>query len=77
MITPEMILQLEEGIESLPQKRREIFRLSREDGLKYREIAEKLKISVKTVEAQMGLALKSLRGKIGSIFLFMFIMKKN
>ena len=76
LITPEMILQLEEGIESLPEKRREIFRLSREEGLKYREIAEKLQISVKTVEAQMGLALKTLRQKIGSVLLLMFYIKK-
>jgi RNA polymerase sigma-70 factor (ECF subfamily) len=72
LITPEMIMKLEEGIESLPEKRREIFRLSREEGLKYREIAEKLEISVKTVEAQMGLALKTLRQKIGSLILFFF-----
>jgi RNA polymerase sigma-70 factor (ECF subfamily) len=73
LITPEMILQLEEGIESLPEKRREIFRLSREEGLKYREIAEKLKISVKTVEAQMGLALKMLRSKIRTFLFFMYL----
>ena len=76
LITPELILRLEEAIESLPDKRREIFRLSREEGLKYREIAEKLKISVKTVEAQMGLALANLRSKIRTIFLFMFFFRK-
>ena len=69
-ISPELMLQLEAGIDSLPEKRREIFRLSREEGLKYREIAEKLDISVKTVEAQMGLALKTLRKKIRT-FLFL------
>lgn len=56
--------KIEESINSLPEKRKEIFRLCKEDGLKYKEIAEKLKISVKTVEAQMGLALKSLREKL-------------
>jgi RNA polymerase sigma-70 factor (ECF subfamily) len=76
LIPPEMILKLEEGIESLPEKRREIFRLSREEGLKYREIAEKLQISVKTVEVQMGLALKNLRQKIGSFVLLLFLIKK-
>lgn len=55
---------LEAEIESMPEKRREIFRMSRRDGLKYREIAEKLNISVKTVEAQMGLAFKYLREKL-------------
>jgi RNA polymerase sigma factor (sigma-70 family) len=37
-------------IDSLPEKRREIFRLSREFGLTHKEISEKLGISVKTVE---------------------------
>lgn len=53
--------KIEASIDSLPKKRKEIFRLSREEGLKYREIAEQLNISIKTVEAQMGLALKQLR----------------
>lgn len=56
--------KVEEAIGSLPEKRREIFRLSREEGLKYREIAERLNISVKTVETQMGLAIKTLRKKL-------------
>lgn len=54
-------LKIEKSIELLPEKRREIFRLSREEGLKYHEIAERLHLSVKTVETQMGLALKQLR----------------
>ena len=55
---------IEESINSLPEKRREIFRLSRQDGLKYQEIADKLNISVKTVETQITLALKTLRDKL-------------
>ena len=53
--------KIELSINSLPERRKEIFKLSREDGLKYREIADQLGISVKTVEVQMGLALKQLR----------------
>jgi RNA polymerase sigma-70 factor (ECF subfamily) len=49
------------SVEALPSKRREIFKLSREKGLSYREIAGELQISVKTVETQMGLALQQLR----------------
>ncbi len=45
----------------LPKKRRRIFEMSRFEGLKYSEIAERLSLSVKTVEAQMSKALKSLR----------------
>lgn len=56
--------KIREGINSLPPRRRQIFMLSREEGLKYREIAEKLGISIKTVETQMGQALKDLREKL-------------
>lgn len=46
---------------SMPQKVRRIFELSRFEGLKYKEIATRLSISVKTVEANMGKALKLFR----------------
>ena len=45
----------------LPARTREIFHMSRFEHMKYKEIAEKLSISVKTVEANMGRALKTLR----------------
>ena len=56
--------QINKVIDNLPEQRRKIFKMSRLDGLKYREIAEKLKISPKTVEAQMGKALKYLREQL-------------
>ena len=46
---------------SMPEKRREVFLASRFDGLKYAEIADKLNISQKTVEAHMVAAIKQLR----------------
>ena len=78
-LEPEVVRKIEESILSLPEKRREIFRLSREEGLKYREIAERLHLSVKTVEAQMGLALKTLREKLRDFtqFLFFFVLFRN
>ncbi len=48
-------------IHSLPTDQQEIFRMHREGQLTYREIAEKLGISVKTVEKKMSLALKHIR----------------
>lgn len=70
VFSPDVMLKLEEAISSLPRKRREIFRLSREKGMKYREIADEMNISVKTVEAQMGLALKTLREKLRKLTIF-------
>ncbi|HKL38782.1 MAG TPA: RNA polymerase sigma-70 factor [Bacteroidales bacterium] len=52
---------IERTIKELPERTREIFSLNRYQGLKYSEIAEKLSISVKTVEANMGKALKLFR----------------
>ncbi len=66
----DLLQKIEESIDSLPEKRREIFRLSRQEGLKYREIAEKLDISIKTVETQMGLAFKTLREKLKNFSTF-------
>lgn len=60
----DLMERIEKSIASMPPKRQEIFRLSREQGLKYKDIADKLDISVKTVEAQMGLALKHLRDEL-------------
>ena len=53
-----------QAIGGLPNRCREIFELSRFEGLKYREIADILGISPKTVEVQMGKALKILRKKL-------------
>ena len=65
---PEMdlMLRIDTAIASLPPKRQEIFRLAREEGLKYREIADRLQLSVKTVETQMTLALKQLRASLSA-----------
>ncbi len=51
---------LAKAINLLPPRCQIIFRLIREDGLKYREVATLLNISQKTVEAQIGLAMKKL-----------------
>jgi RNA polymerase sigma-70 factor, ECF subfamily len=51
-------------LERLPAKCGKIFTMSRFEGLKYTEIAEKLSVSVKTVEANMGRALKEFRKEL-------------
>ena len=57
----ELSQKIQTAISSLPKQCRYIFELSRFEELKYREIADQLQISVKTVETQMGKALKILR----------------
>lgn len=59
--TKEIRKAIDAAIESLPEKCKEIFLLSRNEQLKYHEIAERLGLSVKTVETQMSRALAVLR----------------
>lgn len=68
------------SINKLPEKCREIFLLCRFEGLKYAEIAQKMNISVKTVEMQMGIALKRLRESLSDyqmINLLVFVFSKK
>ena len=58
---------LQQSIQSLPPRCREVFELSRMQNLKYQEIADALGISIKTVEAQMGKALRILREKLAPL----------
>lgn len=53
--------RLRNALEALPETQREVFLMSRIDGLKYKEIAERLDISVKAVEKRMHKALVALR----------------
>lgn len=57
----------------LPEKCREVFELNRMSGLKYREVADRLGISVKTVEVQMSKALKILREELRDYLLFVLL----
>lgn len=55
---------IEAAMNELPEQCRKVFRMSRFDQLKYQQIADELGISVKTVENQMGKALKHMRSKL-------------
>jgi RNA polymerase sigma-70 factor, ECF subfamily len=64
VIENEIEAAVREAVEGLPKRCREVFELSRVHGLKYTEIADAMSISVKGVEAQMGRALRILRGRL-------------
>ena len=60
------------AIDSLPEKCREVFIMSKRDGLKYEEIAEELGLSVNTVRNQISKALKVLKEGIHKVYMFFF-----
>jgi RNA polymerase sigma-70 factor, ECF subfamily len=64
MIRKELENKFREALNELPEQCRTVFQLSRFEDMKYKEIADKLDISVKTVENHMGKALKLLRTKL-------------
>ena len=61
LVEQEINEKIASGISGLPEKCREVFLLSRYENLKYQQIADKLQISVKTVETQMSKALQHMR----------------
>jgi len=60
VITSQLIREIDQAVRLLPPRCQIIFRLVREEGLRYKEVAEILDISVKTVEVQIGIAMKKL-----------------
>lgn len=70
----ELQQRIEQAIGSLPEQCAKIFRMSRFDNLKYQEIADKLHLSVKTVENQMGKALKLMREQLKDYLPFILIL---
>jgi len=68
----ELQAHIREAIDELPPRCRTIFQLSRQEELSYREIANRMDISIKTVENQMGKALKHMRTRLkGYLHLFL------
>jgi RNA polymerase sigma-70 factor (ECF subfamily) len=72
--TLELQNKIEEAVDGLPPERKKIFLMSRYEGMKYKDIAQHLGISVKTVEAQMGKALKSLRENLADYLVVTILM---
>lgn len=58
-----MLKEVKKAISNLPERRRQVFILSRYEGMSYKEIADVLDISVNTVETQISRALSTLRDK--------------
>jgi RNA polymerase sigma-70 factor (ECF subfamily) len=74
MEASELECEIELSIQSLPEKCRIVFEMNRNEGLKYAQIAEKLGISVKTVEAQISKALSILRDHLSEFMTFLFFL---
>lgn len=75
LVSDEQIeILIRDAIDSLPDKCREIFILSRIEGKKYKEIADKLNLSLSTVENQMGIALRKLRKKLKNYLPIIFFL---
>jgi len=69
----ELEKKIHSALNELPEQCRTIFQMSRFDELKYREIADKLGISIKTVESQMSKALRLLRVKLVDFLIFILL----
>jgi RNA polymerase sigma-70 factor (ECF subfamily) len=69
----ELQKSLQKALNQLPEQCRTIFQLSRFEGLKYQDIARHLDLSVKTVEAQMGKALRRLRVALAEFLTILII----
>ncbi len=70
----ELLEKLETGINQLPEQCRAIFKLSRFENLKYKEIAKKLNISENTVDTQIRRALKKLKEGLTDYLIFLTIV---
>jgi RNA polymerase sigma-70 factor (family 1) len=66
MITAELCKKIEKAVDELPPRCKIIFKLVREDGLKYKEVAEILNVTTNTVDAQMVIAVKRISEQIGN-----------
>ena len=73
LMADDLQVEIDQAIDSLPEKCRLVFVLSRFEDMTYQEIADQLGISIKTVENQISKALKSLRSAL-SPYLSVFVL---
>jgi RNA polymerase sigma-70 factor (family 1) len=73
LMAKELNILLEKGIQSLPDKCRQILTLSRKEHLSNKEIASRLNLTTKTVENQINIGLKRIRLLMGDFLLYYFI----
>lgn len=73
LIEKETFAEIHDAITKLPAEQREVILLSRFEGLRNREIAEKLNIPVRTVETRIYRALENLRKKLTSQTFFILL----
>lgn len=76
-LTEQRIGRLKDIVKSLPPRCREILQLNKQENLTYKEIALQLKISVKTVEAQMRIAFQKIREGFKNDGMFLFMLLKR
>lgn len=74
LVEKELEKKIASAIGELPEKCREIFLLSRHENLRYQQIADRLKISVKTVETQMSKALQHMRLRLAEYLTMLFLI---
>jgi RNA polymerase sigma-70 factor (family 1) len=64
LVTADMLALIQKAIDHLPPKCKLIFKLIKDDGLRYREVAEILGLSVKTIENQISIALEKIGNSV-------------
>ena len=74
LVEVELAEEITKAINELPEKCRQVFLMSRNENLKYQEIADKLLISVKTVETQMSKALQHMRLRLAEYLVAILVL---
>ena len=70
----ELLLRVEDIVDQLPSRCREVYKLSRVEQLSHKEIAAQLNLSTKTVENQLTIALRKLRDGLGRLLTLLFLL---